>query len=282
MSVNLKDTLVVLGGDDAEMTTIRTLLSHFGIRWVQPNKGWGDHIYNPEQVGLKMKEISGMTPKPTPEGKTRPQQSPEGVEHVIFVECRPGDGWCETGEMTVIDHHGDRSGEQSSILQLIWAFQNCWGWMSPSLQRWTELIAANDQGYIPALQAFGATPDEIDRIRRLDRQAQGITTAHEAEAERAIGAKEIDGRLTIVRMDHSKTATVADRLFGQHDQLLILSGDGEANFYGDGALCAELKTRFEGWCGGAGLGKAGSNAFWGGGYPKHDELLSFIKTQLSQ
>jgi hypothetical protein len=81
-------------------------------------------------------------------------------------------------------------------------------------------------------------------------------------------------------MAHSKCATVTDRLFGRYDQLLILSGDGEVNFYGDGAICTALKEKFDGWNGGSGLGQVGGSAFWGG-YPNHDEVLDFVKKNLA-
>jgi hypothetical protein len=68
-------------------------------------------------------------------------------------------------------------------------------------------------------------------------------------------------------------------MFGNYDQLLILSADGEVNFYGDGAVCAELKTEFEGWNGGSGLGKVGASAYWGG-YPDQEDTLEFIQKHL--
>ena len=43
----------ILGGDDAEMSLIAALLAAFGVRFSQPNKGWGDHVFQPEQVGLE-------------------------------------------------------------------------------------------------------------------------------------------------------------------------------------------------------------------------------------
>ena len=98
-------------------------------------------------------------------------------------------------------------------------------------------------------------------------------------------------------MAHSKTATVADRLFEKDKQqnLLILSGDGEVNYFGDGKLCKMLQgektgeqpapwdpnqtvpvyDNFGGWNGGAGLGDEKGNAFWGG-YPNHAEVLKYI------
>lgn len=72
---------------------------------------------------------------------------------------------------------------------------------------------------------------------------QGITPEQEAEAERALGCREVINGVTVVRMSHSKTATVADRLFDpeKEQRLLILSGDGESNFFGKKELCLLLQ-----------------------------------------
>jgi hypothetical protein len=131
------------------------------------------------------------------------------------------------------------------------------------------------------MQNLGATAEEIAAVRLADRTAQGITPLQESIAEAAIASAQKYGSLTVVRMSHSKCATVTDRLFGQCKNLLILSGDGEVNFYGEGALCASLKEKVQGsWAGGSGLGQEGGNAFWGG-YPNQEEILEFVKGSLS-
>lgn len=251
----------ILGGNDAEMKTIQQLLDREDIRWVQPNKGWGDHRYTPSDVEC---------------GRKGP---------FVFVEAVPGDGW--SGFVAVIDHHADRSGEPASVLQVI----DLLGLELDSEQaRLAELVAANDTGWIPGMIEAGATPEEIGRVRSMDRSAQGITPEKEAEAERALAeAEERLGDIRVVRMAHSKTATVIDRLAVEAladgrpiPAVLILSGDGEVNLVGsaDGALCQELKDSFPGsWAGGSGLGQAGGVAYWGG-YPDHRGVLDFIRSHL--
>jgi hypothetical protein len=175
------------------------------------------------------------------------------------------------GMVIVIDHHGSRSAEPASVLQ----FLKLIGCEKPT--RFQELVGANDSGYIPAMRALGATPEEVAEIRRLDRAAQGITPEQETEAERAIASASKTNGVNIVRMTHSKTATVADRMFSEEEpqNLLILSNDGEVNYFGNGALCALLLEKFAGWNGGSGLGDSEGIAFWGG-YPNHDEVRDFI------
>ena len=271
----------VLGGNDAEMEVIKQLLSQAGQSFVQPRKEWGDHSYNPDDLGLEVAPAhTGRQSQGGPSYDVHVPAAVRGYSTVVFVECSAVSDWPEGTKTILIDHHGELAYRPASIRQVLDVLEPTGFQISSETRRWIELIAANDAGYIPAMITLGATPEEIARIRALDRSAQGITPGHEAEAERAIAAKEVSGRLTIVRMAHSKTATVADRLFGGYDQLLILSADREVNFYGDGALCADLKAKFEGWNGGSGLGKIGANAYWGG-YPNQEDVLTFIQQHLN-
>lgn len=235
-----------LGGRDAEMAEIAKILAEAGQEVIDKCLGWG------AKASAYAEEIAQAVAN----GNT-----PVLVELEIDIAVPEG--------TVVVDHHNERAGEPASILQVL----NLLGVEST---RKHQLIGANDSGYIPAMVAMGATAEEIAEIRLADRNAQGITPEQEAEAERAVAEAEVVGRLTIVRMAHSKTATVADRLYGKADQLLILSGDGEANFFGKGAICSDLKAKFEGWGGGSGFGKADGIGYWGG-YPNHEEVLNFLK-----
>lgn len=239
-----------IGGKDLEMVNIVEVLTKNNQPFVDEGLGWG------AKASAYARKIS----EAATEGFT-----PVLVELEVDIDLPRG--------TIIVDHHNERAGEPASILQVLDLLE-----LEPS--RWQRLVAANDSGYIPAMLALEATEAEIAQVRLEDREAQGITPEQEAEAERAISAADTIGRLMVVRMSHSKTSPVADRLFGKSDQLLILSGDGEANFYGNGALCSELKAKFEGWSGGAGLGDPKGNGFWGG-YPNHDELLKFIVDWLS-
>ncbi|MEK7620978.1 MAG: hypothetical protein AAB395_01345, partial [Patescibacteria group bacterium] len=189
-----------------------------------------------------------------------------------------------------IDHHGEKSHRPAAISQVM-------DRAGLKMSFIDELVAANDSAYIPGMETkieehrkdfearIGLDGFErlknklINLIRAKDRQIQGITKEHEEQAEAAVKQLEnsCGGLLTIVRMLHSKTATVADRLFGKYKNLIIISGDGEINFYGDGKLCKDLQTKFEGsWSGGSGFGKEGENAYWGINSDKSD-ILEYIK-----
>lgn len=272
----MKKTLFVLGGNDGEMAVVKSLLNMAGKFTVQPKKEWGVHYYAPADLGVEARAVEDAFKKYYFNGAP--------LEEVVFIECYPAAGaWSQTPDLrinlSVVDHHGGDSWEAASVMQVLHEY--CQGVViSDSLRRMIELAAANDAGYIPAMEGLFAKPQEIAAIRLADRRAQGITPQQEAEAERAIDQAITEGRLTVVRMSHSKTATVADRLYGRYDQLLILSGDGEVNFFGDGQRCVILREKFEGWNGGQGLGQAGERAFWGG-YPDHGEVEAFIRQHLA-
>lgn len=241
--------VVLAGGYDLEMVTIINLCRENGIEVVDKFLGWGESsAVHADAVAQAQKE-----------GK-----------QVVFIEPIFDDSFPQPEGSIVIDHHGERSHEEPSLIQFLKLIG-----LEPTRRQ--RLIGANDAGYIPAMLAMGATEAEISEIRRMDREAQGVTEEMEAEAERAISEKEIVNGVTIVKMAHSKTATVCDRLFNpaEKQNLLILSGDGEVNYFGNGALCAVLKEKFEGWNGGSGLGDAEGTAFWGG-YPNQDEVVRFI------
>ena len=184
-----------------------------------------------------------------------------------------------------LDHHGQRAHEKATILQVLDILGK-----EPSMEY--KLIAANDSGYIPAMMEFLKSewicdPNEIQKmislIRFKDRQAQWISQEQEDQAQKAIQTKEelLDGKLTVVKLAHSKGATITDRLFGKYQNLLILSGDGEVKFYGDGKICEDLKNNFEGRNCWSWLGEKGWNAYrwW---YPKHDEVKKFVEDRLKE
>ena len=263
----MKKLMFFLGGSDAEMVQIEKRLAEAGASFITKGLGWGAHASAyateitqafAEGKTIVLVELDNMSAPKT-------DWSPEKVA-VVLPEGA-----------IVVDHHGERAGEPASILQVLTLLG-----IQPT--RWDLLIAANDSGFIPAMLEMGATPEEVAKVRLADRNAQGITPEMEVEAERAISSAKTSGRLTVVQMAHSKSATVTDRLHKGaggpgYDQLLIASGDGEKNFFGDGKICQTLKEKFEGWNGGSGLGTEGGNAFWGG-YPDATELENFILEQL--
>ncbi len=269
MTDNKQNLHFFLGGRDLEMDVIKKLLEEEGVSYSDANLGWGN-----AKVSSYKEEIE----KVVSEGKTP-----------VFVEL--------AHDMNMpfnfidIDHHNENANRPASVLQVA-------DMLGIDRTRDMELVGANDSGYIPAMIKMGASKEEVARVRRRDRMMQGITEEQEKEAVRALNeSTEVVNGVYIVRMKHSKTATVADRLFDENkpQNLLVFSDDGEINYYGDGKLCQMLQgnkvgqkpapwdsslmideyDNFGGWAGGSGLGKAKGSAYWGG-YADVDKVKEFI------
>ena len=264
--MNKENLHFFIGGTDAEMITIRELLDKEGVSYSDAKLGWGAKT---SDYGDEIKKVAD-------EGKT-----PVIIELAVDTEI--------PGNTVVVDHHNEHAGKPASILQVCELLG-----VEPT--RKMQLIAANDSGYIPAMLEMGATKEEIASVRYKDRAAQGITPEQEEQAEEAIkNAREVCG-VTVVRCPHSKTATITDRLFDPNkpQNILILSGDGEVNYFGPEDICRKLQgnkvgerpaawdpkqtevvyDNFGGWIGGN-IGKEGGTGFWGG-YPDHLKVLEFV------
>lgn len=243
--LTMKNLCFFLGGNDLEMQRIRHILNGQGERWPRVETVDKQLTWNDTRASLYRYEISSAV-----QNGFRPAL----VELTIDIPV---------GGISIdVDHHNKNSGRPASILQVL-----------DLLERRPEyedlLVAANDSDYIPGMLAMGAGKEDIDRIRRLDRQAQGVTPEMEHAAEVAIkeSLRKV-GSLVIVNLPHSKASPVTDRLFtswpnGRENLLLVCEGGAEMNYYGRGDICKQLHEKFGGWSGGSGLGRPDRSAYAG-------------------
>lgn len=125
-----------------------------------------------------------------------------------------------------IDHHNDKYNLQSSLEQIAEIF-------GIELNHQQLLVAANDKGYIPAMKSMGATDEEIEGIRLQDRQAQGVTEEDERLADQSIKENLTQyGSITIVKALTHKFSPICDKLY-PYDKLLIYT-NSEWTYYGTG------------------------------------------------
>ena len=209
-----KKYVFLLGGHDLEMNHIRQILEKNGVDYVDENLSWGakaedyfekysDCLYRPNIVaGYKMFEHRRKYPENS------------NFEYVA-VELDNVARLSTSENIVDINHHGSRAGEKASILQVL-------DLLGIEPTREDLLIAANDSGFIPAMEKMGATQEEIAEIRRRDRASQGVTEEEEKISEEAVNNCEIDGRLTTVKIPFTHSSPVSDRLYGKSDQLLIV------------------------------------------------------------
>ncbi len=125
-----------------------------------------------------------------------------------------------------IDHHNGCSNKPSALEQVAQV-------LGVALNRCQQLVAANDRGYIPAMQALSASAEEIADVRRLDREAQGVSDEDELLAEQSIAKNRSHcGGLIVVKALTPRFSPICDRLFPYH-RLLVYT-DTEWVFYGEG------------------------------------------------
>ncbi len=74
-----------------------------------------------------------------------------------------------------IDHHNDFADKEASIIQVLKLLKK-----EPTREH--LLIAHNDIGHIEAMECFGATKEEIAKIRKRDRASQGVSEEEELNA----------------------------------------------------------------------------------------------------
>lgn len=185
-----------------------------------------------------------------------------------------------------IDHHvyenDDRSNSKSSIQQVA-------GLIGYNMSNYDLMISINDTHYIDGMKSIKlykpntATPisDEerealIIQVRALDRKCQGISETQEKQAINSIeNNMEVIGDTIIVKSKHSKCACYTDRLFGKYKRLLVLSEDGESNFFGDQKTIETLFSSFQGWKGGDIDNDSG---YWGG-YDNQSQIKEIVLKQ---
>lgn len=123
-----------------------------------------------------------------------------------------------------IDHHNDKADEPSALEQVA-------EMLNVELSRYEALVAANDKGYIPAMQALCPSTEEIEEIRRKDREAQGVTEKGERLADKSIQENLAQyGNLTIVKALCDHFSPICDRLYPFNN--LFIYTDDEWTFYG--------------------------------------------------
>ena len=195
------ERIFLLGGHDLEMLEIKRLLILYGERFADANLDWSSAC------------LSAYSSIITEE----PYSDYYGVE---LQEDRP-----LPNHYTRIDHHNGYNNHPASILQVTHLLG-----IEPN--RHLQLVAANDVGYIPAMQELKASEEEIAEIRKQDRAAQGVSEEDERLAELSIleHLTKYEG-LFIVYAQTSKFSPICDRLFPY--QRLLIYTDDEWTYYGE-------------------------------------------------
>ena len=236
-----------LGGCDLEMLEIRCLLESYAPdSFADKGLKWGAKLSD-YQLEIEAAVASGQTPIP-----------------IELADDMPAD-WPPRHAIVIVDHHGARAGhDRPSSLEQVFSLLDL-----PQTE-WTRrhaLVAANDIGHVAGLHEAGAGFEEIKTIRAEDRRAQGVTIADEIEAMRALVARHVLGRLTVVETRSTTSSAIADFLLPElggpgYDDLLVIMPNKLA-FFGAGTTVAAMARETPGsWSGGA-LPERG---YWGASF----------------
>ena len=196
-----KNPVFLLGGHDLEMVEIMKILSLKEIHYYDKNLKWHNAFLSQYQEVFNKHDsfvgIELVTDIPAPQ------------YYILF------------------DHHNQNAEKPSAIEQVAEL-------LGITLSRYQQLVAANDKGYILAMEKMDATKEEIEEIRRQDRKAQGVTDEDEKLAEMSIQKNLTSkNRITIVKSLTSSFSAITDRLF-PIESLLIYSDDA-LTYYGQHA-----------------------------------------------
>ncbi len=194
----------LLGGHDLEMLAIRDLLESNRIPYTDLQLRWDNALLSKYADTLD-------TLSPT---------------HTIYgIELR--EDIPLPANYHTIDHHNRQSHLPSALEQVASLLQI-------PMNRMMQLIAMNDKAYIPGLEEFGATKEEIEKIRYADRNAQGVTETDELLAEKAITENLTrKGGIIVIKALSSRFSPICDRLY-PYKKLLIYTDD-EWIYYGKDA-----------------------------------------------
>ena len=204
--------IFLLGGCDLEMKTIRELLQSHNVRFVDKNLTWDTALLSAYDDELKLYANDDL--------------------QIVGVELR--EDVCKPSNYVLIDHHNSLSSSMSSLEQV--AFM-----LGVNLTRWQQLVAVNDRQYIGGLEKYGASEEEIIKVRQADRAAQGVSFQDELWAEESIKHARRMASVLVVKTRCSHFSPITDRLY-PFDQLLIYSDDTMV-YYGSG--CKQLVRHYQ-------------------------------------
>jgi len=186
--------IFLLGGYDLEMLEIKKLLQEQGEKFIDKELSWGASLSAYKDVFNDKDTFIGIE---------------------LEVDIKPPKHYVE------IDHHGKNAHKESAIEQVAEL-------LGVELNRWQQLVAANDARYISGLKQLCATDEEIKQIRLEDRKAQGVSENDEKLAIESI--KQVDSSHIIYALTQHFSA-IADRVYDKFTHYVIYD-DVNVVFYG--------------------------------------------------
>jgi hypothetical protein len=257
--MNNKNRVWVIPANDLESMRIGEILKLHNEAFYTTTQKWGASWCNIEE---EIRDTLTAVPRGT---------VVYGIE-LIGVANIPG---CT---VVNIDHHryngDDRSNPKSSLEQVI-DIVGC------EITVWDRAVAANDVGYIPAIQELcetlnmpaAATAALVDTVRRKDREAQGVTSKEEQLAAEDMEHIVPDSTM-VVGCSLNKCSPYTDHLFGQYETLVLISREGEVNVFAPAEIINSLIELDipNSWSGGG-----SDSGFWGCGCTEYNRIPEILE-----
>ncbi|MEW6194391.1 MAG: hypothetical protein AB1521_04435 [Bacteroidota bacterium] len=213
-----KKYVFFLGGNDAEMETIRQLLIEQKQKCFDKHLTWGAKL-SEYQSGL-----SQLTQDETP----------------VLVELKLDIPY--PANAIIVDHHNECAGadKKTSIEQIAEL-------LNIKLDRWQQLISANDKAYIEGMKVIGASQEEIDMVRKFDRRCQGIMEDDEILSLESIKhhSKILTDNAILVNSLISKTSAITDYLYLHYKHIFITTPDKKLVYSSCNKIIQKLIDRYK-------------------------------------
>lgn len=187
LTLDKEKTLFLLGRYDWEMCTIRNLLDLSQFHYVDNHLHWNNAKLSGYRNEIERFLIDDV------------------LMSIYGIELE-NDIFCTDSRYHLIDHHNAMS-KFSSVLEQVMTL------LQFPMNRYCQLVDANDKRYIPEMLAMGTINEEIDMIRRSDRMAQGITKEDERLAEKAISENSVRVGDLLVKVLTSRFAPIVTMFF---------------------------------------------------------------------
>lgn len=277
---DIKDSTRVwlLGGKDREMEEVKKLLQEHGEEYIDKGLEWNEaelsaYLESIQRFNTRVVLIGLELENDLIKYSVRNMQDHNVAYRKVGFDENLNDGVDEDHLMIVrksshkspggslrcylLDHH-DEKYDNPSVLEQVQMF------LESSLDVKQKFVAANDTGYIPAMEKLADELDIsdemkytlIDEVRKEDRRLQGITDEHDEEAHFSLKEKTVyldpegkDHTIAVVQMNHSKTACVTDLLYHTAvDEIFVVAEindkETELNYFGEKEIINKIHNKF--------------------------------------
>ena len=192
----------LLGGNDLEMEEIRKVLELLNVDFCDKGLRWSNACLSAYSDELEQYTAAGYD--------------------IFGVELKKD--MDAPANYREIDHHNEFNARKSSLEQVF-------DILGLEMTRFQRLVAANDSRYIPGMLAMGATEEEVEKIRTMDRACQGVTAEDEENAELSIKEQmSLFKNVTVVKSYTPKFSCICDRLY--NEKSLLVYTEEEWTYYG--------------------------------------------------